>query len=91
MDFKIYKDVNVFSLKVEPILNQKEDVNSLFLAVLQGVKSGNYKNAFMSTIEVEDSVVALFQMTPPHPLNLFFVDENYLEESMDLLIKNLLN
>jgi uncharacterized protein len=90
MDFKIYKDVNEFSLKVEPILIQKEDVNSLFLGVLQGIKSGLYENAFMATIEDEAEVIALFQMTPPHPLNMIFVDENRLEESMDLLIKNLL-
>jgi uncharacterized protein len=90
MDFKIYKDVNEFSLKVEPILIQKEDVNSLFLGVLQGIKSGLYENAFMATIEEEAKVIALFQMTPPHPLNMIFVDENRLEESMDLLIKNLL-
>jgi uncharacterized protein len=90
MDFKIYKDVNEFSLKVEPILIQKEDVNSLFLGVLQGIKSGLYENAFMATIEEEAKVIALFQMTPPHPLNMMFVDENRLEESMDLLIKNLL-
>lgn len=91
MDFKIYKDVNEFALKVEPFLIQKEDVNSLFLGVLQGIKSGLYENAFMATIEKKDKVVAIFQMTPPHPLNLIFVDENHLEESMDLLIKNLLN
>jgi uncharacterized protein len=90
MDFKIYKDVNEFSLKVEPILIQKEDVNSLFLGVLQGIKSGLYEHAFMATIEEEDKVVAIFQMTPPHPLNMIFVDENRLEESMDLLMKNLL-
>ena len=40
MNFKIYNDVNEFSLKAEPILFQKEDVNSLFLGVLQGIKSG---------------------------------------------------
>ena len=90
MDFKIYNDANEFSLKAEPILVQKEDINSLFFGVLQGIISGLYENAFMATIEEEDRVIALFQMTPPHPLNLVFVDENRLEESMDLLIKNLL-
>ncbi|QUW22815.1 GNAT family N-acetyltransferase [Sporosarcina sp. Marseille-Q4063] len=91
MDLKIYKDANEFSLKVEPILIQKEDVNSLFLGVLQGIKSGLYENAFMATIEERDKVIAIFQMTPPHPLNLIFVDENRLEENMDLLIQNLMN
>ena len=91
MDFKIYNDVNEFSLKAEPILVQKEDVNSLFLGVLQGIKSGQYENPFMATIEEEDRVIAVFQMTPPYPLNLIFVDEHRLEECLDLLIKNLLD
>ncbi|WP_172370947.1 GNAT family N-acetyltransferase [Sporosarcina jiandibaonis] len=91
MDFKIYKDVNEFSLKVEPILVQKEDVNSLFLGVLQGIKSRLYENPLMATIEEEARVLAIFQMTPPHPLNQIYVDENRLDESMELLIKNLLD
>ena len=91
MDFKMYKDVNEFSLKAEPILVQKEDVNSLFLGVLQGIKSGQYKNPLMATIEEEDRVAALFQMTPPHPLNIIFFDENLSEECLDLLIRNLLD
>ena len=44
----------------------------------------------MATIEEHGQVLALFQMTYPHPLNLIFTDESRLEECMDLLIRNLL-
>lgn len=44
----------------------------------------------MATIEEEGQVLALFQMTPPHPLNLIFTNDKRLEECMDLLIRNLL-
>ena len=89
MDFKVYKDVNEFALLAKPILVQKEDVNSLFLGVLEGIKSGQYENPFMATIEENDSVIAVFQMTPPHPLNII-IDESRLEECLDVLINNLL-
>ena len=45
----------------------------------------------MATIEENGEVLALFQMTPPYPLNLIFIDEHRLEECLDLLIENLLD
>ncbi|MFJ7934710.1 GNAT family N-acetyltransferase [Sporosarcina sp. NPDC096371] len=90
MEFKQYADVHEFALQVEPILAEGEDVYSLFSGVLQAIKAGRYENPFMATIEEDGRVLALFQMTPPHPLNLIFVDEKRVEESMDLLIKKLL-
>ncbi len=90
MEFRQYADVHEFALKAEPILAEREDVYSLFFGVLQAIKAGRYTNPFMATIEEDGEVLALFQMTPPHPLNLIFVDENRLEESMDLFIRNVL-
>jgi predicted GNAT family acetyltransferase len=90
MDFKQYEDVYDFADKVEPILVEREDVYSLFFGVLQAIKAGRYENPFMATIEEDGEVLALFQMTPPHPLNLVFLNEHILEECTDLLIKNLL-
>jgi uncharacterized protein len=91
MEFKQYQDVHEFAVKAEPILSKGEDVHSLFFGVLQAIKAGRYESPFMATIGDEREVLALFQMTPPQPLNLIFTDENRLEESMDLLIKSLLN
>ena len=91
MEFKLFDDVHEFAVKAEPILIEQEDVYSLFFGVLQAIKAGRYDYPFMATIEENGEVLALFQMTPPHPLNLIFVDENRLQASIDLLITNLVN
>ena len=90
MKFKVYDNAHEFERKIEPIIVEKEDVFSLFWGVLQAIKAGNYENPFMATIEEDEKVLALFQMTPPHPINLIFVDENHLEETMDLFIKKMM-
>ncbi|WP_203247202.1 GNAT family N-acetyltransferase [Sporosarcina beigongshangi] len=89
MEFKQYADVHDFALQAEPILTEKEDVYSLFFGVLQAIKAGRYDNPFMAAIEKDGEVLALMQMTPPHPLNLILVDDTRLEEIMDLVIKKL--
>ncbi|MBE1554284.1 GNAT family N-acetyltransferase [Sporosarcina limicola] len=91
MEFKLYEDVHEFALKAEPILADREDVYSLFFGVLQAIKAGRYDKPFMATIEERGEVLALCQMTSPHPLNLIVVDENRLDESVDLLIKSLVD
>lgn len=90
MEFKVYENAYDFEKKIELLLLEKEDVFSLFFGVLQGIKAGNYENPFMATIEEEGKILALFQMTPPHPLNLIFVDENRLEEIIDFSVENLI-
>lgn len=89
MECKHYTDVHEFALKAEPILTDREDVYSLFFGVLQAIKAGRYDNPFMATIEEDSEVLALIQMTPPHPLNLIIVDEKRLEEIIDVLIKKI--
>lgn len=90
MKFKVYENAYDFEKKIELLLLEKEDVYSLFFGVLQAIKAGNYENPFMATIEEEGRILALFQMTPPHPLNLIFVDENRLEEIIDFSVENLI-
>ena len=90
MEFRHYQDVQEFAVKAEPVVSEREDVYSLFFGVLQAIKAGRYDTPFMATIEEEGQVLALFQMTPPHPLNLIFTNDKRLEECMDLLIRNLL-
>ncbi|WP_318614084.1 GNAT family N-acetyltransferase [Sporosarcina sp. YIM B06819] len=89
MEFTPYKDVHEFALQAEPILAEKEDVYSLFFGVLQAIKAGRYDNPFMATIEEGGQVLALIQMTPPHPLNLIIVDEKRVEAILDVLIGEL--
>ncbi|MCH1627150.1 GNAT family N-acetyltransferase [Ferdinandcohnia quinoae] len=89
MKFIVYDNAHDFERKIEPFLSEKEDVFSLFYGVLQAIKADNYENPFMATIEEDGKVLAFFQMTPPHPLNLIFTNELRLEETIDFLIKNL--
>ncbi|WP_438317105.1 GNAT family N-acetyltransferase [Sporosarcina sp. FA9] len=91
MEFTRHEDVHEFARIAEPILSEKEDLYSLFFGVLQAIKTGKYEHPFMATIMEKGEVLALLQMTPPHPLNLIFTDESRLEESVDLLIKKLLD
>ena len=75
MKFNVFIQPQEFEDKAKPFLKQNEDLYSLFYGVLQGIKAGRYENPFMATMEEEDQVVALFQMTPPHPLNIIMIDE----------------
>ena len=90
MEFKRFEDVHKFAAKAEPILLEREDVYSLFFGVLQAIKAGVYEERFMATIEEDGEVLALFQMTSPHPLNIILVDENRMEEILDLAIQSLI-
>lgn len=75
----MYKQAQDFEEKAKPFLLKNEDVYSLFYGVLQGIKTGLYDNPMMVTIENEGRTVALFQMTPPHPLNIIIIDETQLD------------
>src|SRR5690625_2990519 len=87
MKFKQYDDGNAFSKKVLPVIGDKDDVFSLFLGVLEAIKSGAYEHPFMATIEEDGKVIAHFQMTPPHPVNMIFLDESRLDACIDLFIQ----
>jgi predicted GNAT family acetyltransferase len=80
----MYTKAQEFEDKAKPFLQENEDVYSLFYGVLQGIKAGRYENPFMATIEVNDVIVALFQMTPPHPLNLIIIDETKTDDILTL-------
>jgi len=75
MNFIVYKQANEFEAVAKPFLVENEDVYSLFYGILQGIKAGRYENPLMVTIEKEGHLVALFQMTPPHPLNIVIIDD----------------
>ena len=90
MKFKVYDNGYEFEKKIEPTLLEKEDVFSLFYGVLQAIKAGNYDDPFMATIEEDGKLLAFFQMTPPHPLNIIFVDEIRIEEIIDFFLQNMI-
>jgi predicted GNAT family acetyltransferase len=89
MKFNVFTQAQQFEDKAKPFLTENEDVYSLFYGVLQGIKAGRYENPFMATIEVNDRIVALFQMTPPHPLNLIIIDETKTDDILTLVAHEL--
>ena len=86
MNFQHYENVERFASRVTPFLEANEDKFSLFLGVLGRIKAGAYENPYMATIEENGRLLAIFQMTPPHPFNIIFVDENQIATCTDLCI-----
>ncbi|MDW0112780.1 GNAT family N-acetyltransferase [Sporosarcina saromensis] len=89
MQWTRYHDAEKFASIAEPIVMKQEDVFSLFLGVLQAIKQGKYKNPFLATVEEGNDILAIVQMTPPHPLNVVIVNESRMEEVIAFLIHNL--
>ncbi|MFS0688348.1 GNAT family N-acetyltransferase [Sporosarcina sp. 179-K 8C2 HS] len=89
MEFIQYEDAEKFAEVAEPIIAKKEDVFSLFYGILQAIKAGKYENPFMAAVTNRGNVLALLQMTPPHPLNLVIVDESKKDEVIDFIIQEL--
>lgn len=89
MEFVQYGDAEKFAKVAEPIIAKNEDVFSLFFGVLQAIKAGRYENPFMAAVTEGEEVLALLQMTPPHPLNLVIVDESRKDESINFIIREL--
>ncbi|GKV54699.1 acetyltransferase [Sporosarcina sp. NCCP-2222] len=90
MRFKQYEDADRFAQVAEPILEQGEDVNSLFYGVLQAIRAGKYADPFMGIVEEEGELLGLFQMTPPHALNIIVAAEDRIEEIFQEAIRYIL-
>ncbi|REB08097.1 GNAT family N-acetyltransferase [Sporosarcina sp. BI001-red] len=91
MEIVNFNDPLVFAAKAEQTLSEGEDVFSLFNGVLQAIKAGMVEEPFMATAELEGHVIALFQMTPPFPLNMIFTDEQHMDSAIDGLTNYLLS
>ncbi|TQR16387.1 GNAT family N-acetyltransferase [Psychrobacillus soli] len=90
MKFQRYENAKDFARIATPFLEKNEDKFSLFLGVLQAIKDGKYENPYIATVEEDGELLALFQMTPPHPLNIIFVDKERMEECINLSIHELI-
>lgn len=84
-----YEDSMQFAELAEPIIAKNEDVFSLFFGVLQAIKAGKYADPYMAAVMEGEDVLALLQMTPPHPLNLVLVGESRKDEVIDLIVREL--
>ncbi|MFJ8063529.1 GNAT family N-acetyltransferase [Psychrobacillus sp. NPDC096426] len=90
MKFQRYENAEDFARVATPFLVKYEDKFSLFFGVLQAIKDGKYENPYMATIEEDGELLAIFQMTPPHPLNIIFVDNGRMRDCIDLSIDELI-
>lgn len=90
MKFNLFTQATEFEEKAKPFLLKNEDVYSLFFGVLQGIKAGRYEDPMMVTIEEEGKPIALFQMTPPHPLNIVIIDEAKQDAILTLAVEEFL-
>ena len=91
MNFKVHEHPEDFATIAEPYLLKHEDIYSLFYGVLQGIKNGRYQEYFMASIMEDGKLLALLQMTPPHPLNLIVIDEQDKERVIDFVVDELFN
>jgi predicted GNAT family acetyltransferase len=89
MKFNVYQQPTDFAPIAEPYLLENEDVYSLFYGVLQGIKNGRYEEFFMATVMEDGKLLALIQMTPPHPLNLIVIEEQDKERVLDFVVDEL--
>lgn len=75
MEWIEWTDPNAFEARVLSTLQQQEAENSLMIGVLGHVKAGIYETYHQVTIENEGELLAILQVTPPHPLNLVLFSE----------------
>lgn len=88
MEWTAYADPAAFSGRVEALLNENEDRNSLFLGILSQIRGGRYKEYFLAVAEQGGEVLAAALMTPPHPLQLIeFREHPELENGLVKLVK----
>lgn len=90
MKLNLYKQATEYEDRAKPFLSQNEDVYSLFYGVLQGIKAGRYENPMMVTVEDEGRTVALFQMTPPHALNIIIIDEANIDSILTFVVSEMM-
>lgn len=74
MEIKKWNDPAAFSARVMSELLKKEAEHSLMIGILENVKRGLYETYHQLTVEDEGHLLAVLQVTPPHPLNYIVVD-----------------
>ncbi len=73
MEWIEWKDPNHFSDRVMTALLDEEAKNSLMIGVLNNVKQGIYETFHQFTVEEDGELLAILQVTPPHPLHYIVV------------------
>ncbi|WP_215113347.1 GNAT family N-acetyltransferase [Exiguobacterium sp. s63] len=90
MEWIEWKDPNHFSDRVMDALLKEEAKNSLMIGVLNNVIQGVYETFHQFTVEAEGELLAILQVTPPHPLHYIVVNQEREDELPSFIIPHLL-
>ena len=90
MEWIEWKNPNHFSDRVMNALLDEEAKNSLMIGVLNNVKQGIYVTFHQFTVEEDGELLAILQVTPPHPLHYIVVKKERLDLLPSFIIPHLL-
>ncbi|WP_445001950.1 GNAT family N-acetyltransferase [Exiguobacterium alkaliphilum] len=90
MEFKVWDDPDAFSERVLPELMKREAEHSLMIGILGNIQRGVYSAYHQLTVEDDGQLLAIMQVTPPHPLNYVIVDASRAQDVHETAIPALL-
>ncbi|MDA5560378.1 GNAT family N-acetyltransferase [Exiguobacterium sp. MMG028] len=90
MEWIEWKDPHHFADRVMDALLKEEAKNSLMIGVLNNVIQGIYETFHQFTVEENGELLAILQVTPPHPLHYIVVDSEQEEKLPAFIIPHLL-
>lgn len=91
MNVKVWNDPFMFSERVMPELLKKEAENSLMIGIIENIKRGVYETHHQLTVEDDGQLLAILQVTPPHPLNYVVVNQSQATSIHEAVIPALLD
>ncbi|STO08809.1 GNAT family N-acetyltransferase [Exiguobacterium aurantiacum] len=77
MEFKVWTNPDAFAERVLPELMKREAEHSLMIGILGNIQRGVYPTYHQLTVEDDGQLLAIMQVTPPHPLNYIIVDASH--------------
>lgn len=90
MEFTIWDNPDAFAEHVLPELMKREAEHSLMIGILENIKRGVYPTYHQMTVEDDGRLLAIMQVTPPHPLNYVIVDASRAHDVHETAIPALL-
>lgn len=90
MELIQWNDPNDFSKRVMPTLLKEEAKHSLMIGVLNNIKQGVYETYHQLTVERDGELLAIMQVTPPHPLHYIVVAQDLADELLSFIIPRLI-
>ncbi|WP_251137480.1 N-acetyltransferase [Exiguobacterium sp. s150] len=90
MEFTIWDNPDAFAERFLPELMKREAEHSLMIGILGNIQRGVYSTYHQLTVEDDGQLLAIIQVTPPHPLNYVIVDASRAHDVHETAIPALL-